>query len=93
LVNSRGKTMSEKYIPRIMKKQTGMHIRSLHLIHDTFPTREAYPFNREIFQKTVSIDLFLPVTFFTGENRTGKSTLLRAIARCCHIHIWELDKI
>jgi predicted ATPase len=29
------------------------------------------------------------VTFFIGENGTGKSTLLRAIARSCSIHIWE----
>jgi predicted ATPase len=29
------------------------------------------------------------VTFFIGENGTGKSTLLRAIARGCSIHIWE----
>jgi predicted ATPase len=66
-----------------------MHIRSLHLLHDTFPTRDAYPFNLEIFQKTGSIDLFQPVTFFIGGNGTGKSTLLRAIARSCQIHIWE----
>lgn len=66
-----------------------MHIRSLHLLHDTFPTLDAYPLNLEIFLKTDSIDLFQPVTFFIGENGTGKSTLLRAIARCCHIHIWE----
>jgi predicted ATPase len=66
-----------------------MHIRSLHLLHDTFPTRDAYPFNLEIFQKTDSIDLFQPVTFFIGENGTGKSTLLRAIARSGNIHIWE----
>ena len=29
------------------------------------------------------------MTFFIGENGTGKSTLLRAIARSCSIHIWE----
>ena len=66
-----------------------MHIRSLHLLHDTFPTTNSYPFNLEIFQKTDSIDFSQPVTFFIGENGTGKSTLLRAIARSCNIHIWE----
>ena len=66
-----------------------MHIRSIALLHDTFPTRDSYPFNMDIFQKTEKIDFFAPVTFFIGENGTGKSTLLRAIARACSIHIWE----
>jgi predicted ATPase len=43
----------------------------------------------EIFRKTDTVDFFRPVTFFVGENGTGKSTLLRAIARGCSIHIWE----
>jgi predicted ATPase len=66
-----------------------MHIRSLHLLHDTFPTVSCYPFNLEIFQETDNLEFSHPVTFFIGENGTGKSTLLRAIARSCSIHIWE----
>jgi len=66
-----------------------MHIRSLHLLHDTFPARNCYPFNLKIFQKTDFLEFSRPVTFFMGENGTGKSTLLRAIARSCTIHIWE----
>lgn len=66
-----------------------MHISSVRLLHDTFPTRSCYPFDLEIFQKTDSLEFFRPVTFFIGENGTGKSTLLRAIARGCSIHIWE----
>ena len=66
-----------------------MHIQSLCLLHDTFPTRNFYPFNLEIFQKTEGIEFTRPVTFFIGENGSGKSTLLRAIARSCSIHIWE----
>ncbi len=72
-----------------MKNQTGMHIQSLHLLHDSFPTRNFYPFNLEIFERTDGIEFFRPVTFFIGENGTGKSTLLRAIAHSCNIHIWE----
>lgn len=37
----------------------------------------------------VEIRFRSPVTFFVGENGTGKSTLLEAIARKCGIHIWE----
>jgi len=29
------------------------------------------------------------VTFFVGENGTGKTTLLKAIARKCNIKIWQ----
>jgi predicted ATPase len=43
----------------------------------------------DIFQKTDNLVFHAPVTFFIGENGTGKSTLLRAIARSCSIHIWE----
>ncbi len=66
-----------------------MHIRSLKLLHDTFPTKNFYPFNLEIFQKSNVLEFSHPVTFFIGENGTGKSTLLRAIARSSNIHIWE----
>lgn len=33
-----------------------------------------------------------PVTFFVGENGTGKSTLLEAIALACNVHIWRRDE-
>ena len=66
-----------------------MHIRSLSFLHDTFPTRDFFPFNLGIFQKTDKLVFHAPVTFFIGENGTGKSTLLQAIARSCSIHIWE----
>jgi hypothetical protein len=32
-----------------------MHIQSLHLLHETFPVSNCYPFNLEIFQKTPRI--------------------------------------
>jgi predicted ATPase len=66
-----------------------MHIRSIHLLHDTFPVDNAYPFSLGVFRKTEVPEFPCPVTFFIGENGTGKSTLLKAIARCCNIHIWE----
>jgi predicted ATPase len=66
-----------------------MHIRSISFLHETFPTRDFYPFSLEIFQKTGTLAFHAPVTFFIGDNGSGKSTLLRAIARGCSIHIWE----
>ena len=60
---------------------------------EKFPTQESYPFNLEIFQQTESLEITTPVTFFVGENGTGKSTLLEAIARRSGIHIWgEIDR-
>jgi len=66
-----------------------MHLRKITLLHDKFPTRQYYPFNLEIFQKTREIEFQSPVTFFIGENGTGKSTLLRAISKKCGVHIWH----
>ena len=64
------------------------HIDRLMLYPDRFPTREEYPFNLPLLQQTETLDLSTPVTLFVGENGTGKSTLLEAIARACRIHIW-----
>jgi predicted ATPase len=79
---------NERYKSRTMKMHTVMHISSLHLLNNTFPVRDYYPFNLEIFQ-TDKIAFSRPVTFFIGENGSGKSTLLRAIANSCNIHIRE----
>jgi len=66
-----------------------MHIRSLSFLHDTFPKKDCYPFNLEVFRKTDTLVFSCPVTFFIGENGTGKSTLLRSIAHASQFHIWE----
>jgi predicted ATPase len=66
-----------------------MHIRSLSFLHDTFPKKDCYPFNLEVFRKTGTLEFSCPVTFFIGENGTGKSTLLRSIAHGSQFHIWE----
>lgn len=66
-----------------------IHLKSIALSVEKCPTREYYPFNLHIFQETCQLEFFSPVTFFTGENGTGKSTLLQALAQKCRIHIWE----
>lgn len=66
-----------------------MYIDQLILLHDKFPSTDSYPFNLALFHTTSTIPFARPVTFFIGENGTGKSTLLRAIARHCRIHIWQ----
>jgi len=66
-----------------------VHITKIHLLRDRFPTLEYYPFSLGVFNTTETFEFTKPVTFFVGENGTGKSTLLQAIARCCNIHIWK----
>jgi predicted ATPase len=66
-----------------------MHLKRVNLYPEQYPTKEHYPFNLNIFQQTKSLEFYSPVTFFIGENGTGKSTLLEAIAHRCGIHIWE----
>ena len=66
-----------------------MHLSRINILAEMFPTREAYPFNLSVLQQTPEINLEYPVTFFVGENGTGKSTLLQAIADRCGIHRWQ----
>jgi len=70
-----------------------MHIRSIKLLHHLYPTRDFYPFNLSLLQETDVISVESPITFFMGENGTGKSTLLRAIADKTQIHVWEEQQI
>ena len=65
-----------------------MLLKSLQIDQSKFPTHEYYPFNLKVIQATKIIKFTTPVTFFAGENGSGKSTILTAIARKCNIHIW-----
>lgn len=62
---------------------------TIHL--EKFPVLDCYPFNLELFQNTHQVRFETPITFFCGENGTGKSTLLKALAIRCGIHIWQND--
>ena len=66
-----------------------MHLRKITLFPEKYPAKDCYPFNLHNFHITRLIAFNTPVTFFVGENGTGKSTLIEAIARRCNIHIWE----
>jgi predicted ATPase len=66
-----------------------MHLKRLSLQSERFPNRDVYPFNLPLLQQTGGLSLDHPVTFFVGENGTGKSTLLKALCQRCEIYIWQ----
>ncbi len=66
-----------------------MYLKTLTLYADRFPTCEYYPFNLDVLHGTPGLEFSKPISFFIGENGTGKSTLLRAIAASCGYYIWR----
>ncbi len=66
-----------------------MHLKKIIIHNSRFPAEGCYPFDLEIFHKTEELLFTNPLTFFIGENGTGKSTLLKAVAKKCAIHIWR----
>jgi len=69
-----------------------MHLKSITLFPEKYPTSKYYPFNLPVFKETRKIEFHTNITFFIGENGTGKSTLLEAIAHKCGIHIWKAEE-
>ena len=65
------------------------HITSVTLQQEKFPTGDHYPFNLPIFNQTKKMVFDTSITLFVGENGTGKSTMLEALARASDIHIWS----
>jgi predicted ATPase len=66
-----------------------MHLEKIYFASEKFPEGDLYPFNLDIFRRTRGLIFKKPVTYFIGENGTGKSTLLQAIALKCGIYIWQ----
>jgi predicted ATPase len=68
------------------------HIKELIFQAHPYPQAELYPFNLPLLKTTKRVNFPTPITFFAGENGTGKSTILRAVCRGSGIHIWEGEK-
>jgi predicted ATPase len=66
-----------------------VYIQTIRLEPSHYPTREYYPFNLSVFQKSISLSFSSTVTFFIGENGCGKTTLLQALAIRSGVHIWR----
>ena len=66
-----------------------MHITKVKINSGQFPRKDLYPFNVKALNNTETIGLDTGITFFCGENGSGKSSLLKAITRSCGIYIWK----
>jgi predicted ATPase len=69
-----------------------MHLKKVIFQQNQFPDTDNYPYNIELIKAINEIEFTHPITFFTGENGCGKTTILRAIAVSCGTHIWELGE-
>ena len=56
------------------------YIRSIELQRDKITSFSKHPFNLPVIRELSGLELHPKVTFFVGENGTGKSTILEAIA-------------
>lgn len=66
-------------MPRPTLTANAPFLRSLRTMPE-FIEQGRFPFTMPVFSKPVELDFPQPITFFVGENGTGKSTLLEAIA-------------
>jgi predicted ATPase len=70
-----------------------MYLKTVEIASKEFPTRSQFPFNVPAFQLTERIELKSPIAVFVGENGTGKSAMLDAIARKSGFLPWGGSKI
>lgn len=56
------------------------YIRRVELLRDKVPSFSEYPFSLPVIRELSGLELHPKVTYFVGENGTGKSTILEAIA-------------
>lgn len=59
---------------------TKQYLRSLRLNREIVPSFNEYPFSLPVINKLHTLEFHPKVTFIVGENGTGKSTILEAIA-------------
>lgn len=78
-----------KIYGQVIIRGSQMHLKEVIFHSRKYPREDCYPFNLPLFRETDRLSFDSPVTLFAGENGTGKSTLLEALALACHIHIWR----
>ena len=69
-----------------MAESTAPYLIRLRIVPERVPAGAAYPFEVPILRE-VDLSFSKPVTFFVGENGTGKSTLVEALAAVCRLPV------
>lgn len=62
------------------------YLLGVRIVPERMGSEEQFPFNLS-FVRDLDLQFVAPVTFFVGENGTGKSTLMEAIASVCRLPI------
>ena len=70
-----------------------MYLKSIVIDSSKFPVRNRYPFNIRAINESERIDISSSIAIFTGENGSGKSALLDAVARKSGFLPWGGSKI
>jgi predicted ATPase len=71
---------------RRRKSTPGPYLRHLEWVRERIPATDRYPYNLPAVRQFLDLTFHPKVTFFVGENGTGKSTLLEAIASVCGLN-------
>ena len=67
-----------------------MHLKRVSFLPDSYPDKDIYPFNLDIFRQSKAIDFQSNLTFLVGENGAGKSTLLHCISGLVGLRAGEI---
>lgn len=68
------------------RNSPGPYLLQLQLLRDRIPTPDRFPYTLPVIRHLDALAFHPKVTFFVGENGTGKSTLLEAIAVACGLN-------
>jgi predicted ATPase len=71
---------------RKQRRNPGPFLLHLELIADRVPSAKRFPYNLPAIRGLTTLPFHPKVTFLVGENGTGKSTLLEAIAGLCGLN-------
>ena len=73
-------------MPKRRKSNPGPYLLHLQLLRDRVPAADRFPYTLPAVRHLDTLAFHPKVTFFVGENGTGKSTLLEAIAVGCGLN-------